>query len=102
METSTQTKMKIRLFGAFRNLLPNSSEEAELSIDVPRHVQTIGELKSFLKEHWSTHVPTSGATFDPSSLVQKSVFANERAVLTDDTPLALEQKVALLPPVSGG
>ena len=108
-------KIKIRLFGAFRNLEP--SGEMELSVD--ESVTTIGALKTHLAHHWtssdgasgiSTNGATNGATssasaglsFDVVALLQKSAMANESEILFDAQALAGHETLAILPPVSGG
>ncbi len=81
--------MTIRLFGAFRNL----QSEPEITID-PQGASTVGELRTLLAAKFA------GASFDAVSLLSKSAIANDREVLSDASPLS--DRLALLPPVSGG
>jgi molybdopterin converting factor small subunit len=81
--------MTIRLFGAFRNL----QSEPEISIDASG-AKTVGELRAILARQFA------GASFDAVGLLAKSAIANDREVLNDESPVS--DRLALLPPVSGG
>lgn len=82
--------MTIRLFGAFRNL--QNDPELKLETDA----KTVRELRQALAKHFSDVKPG----FDAVGLLAKSAIANEKEVLQDTSPVS--DRLALLPPVSGG
>lgn len=87
--------MSVRLFGAFRNL----QSEPEIRLDVPESVKTIGDLRAHLGQYFKT---LSNPTFDAAGLLTKSAIANDRQVLQDEMKYDRTDRLALLPPVSGG
>lgn len=87
-------RMTLRLFGAFRNL----QSEPELSIEIPTGIKTIGDLRQILAAHLGALTPG----FDAAGLLAKSAIANDREVLQDDASFQASDRLALLPPVSGG
>lgn len=86
-------QIRVRMFGAFRNLVP----EGELQVEVPEKLSVAG-LKIVLGEKFST-LPSS---YDVARLLSNSVFANESRILKDSEEIHNETTLALLPPVSGG
>jgi molybdopterin converting factor small subunit len=87
------SQIRVRMFGAFRNLVP----EGELQVEVPENLSVAG-LKIVLGEKFSTF-PSS---YDVTRLLSNSVFANENRILKDFEKIHNEITLALLPPVSGG
>lgn|GEM_PF-576778 len=92
-------RIKIRLFGAFRNL----ESSGEIEIDLQEGVTTIGALKNQLADHWgSSRGAAAGTSFDVAALLKKSAMANDHEILFDEHALAGQESLAILPPVSGG
>ncbi len=85
-------KVKVRLFGAFRDLGADPLVEVELPQDA-----VVADLRDALHRRWSAEQ----AGFNPG-LLRCSAFADETQVLREREPLADGATVAILPPVSGG
>lgn len=91
---TSDSSMTIRLFGAFRNL----HSEPDLKIAIPENARTIGDLRGLLAAHFSS----ANAGFDAAGLLSKSAIANDREILLDTASFTNADRLALLPPVSGG
>lgn len=89
--------VRIKLFGIFRTMSPNSEVEIHVPLRAP-----VSELKMELERHWE------GKSFcgDLKSLLSRSVFADEVRVLGNsevfDPQKAGTSVLSLLPPVCGG
>jgi molybdopterin converting factor small subunit len=92
---SDLVQIRIRLFGAFRNLVPTG--EIQMSV-VPE--QTLLGLRIELGHYFRA----LNSSFDSAALLDKSVFANDRSILRDSDQLQVKENTtyALLPPVCGG
>lgn len=78
--------MRVKAFGIAKEILGNSSLYIE-----PNTVSTVGELKNFLYERY------------PEMLHLKTMaIAVNQSYATDDTNLADEAEIVIIPPVSGG
>jgi molybdopterin converting factor small subunit len=85
--------LKIRLFGAFRNLY--FSNEVELKICEKSTVRDVKlALASVLKN--------SDLNFDVSSLISRSVLADHEKILNDEDLIEKDVCLSVLPPVCGG
>ena len=93
--TTVSTQATLRLFGAFRNL----QADPELRLEIPESVATIGDLREHLSQHFKQ---TPATTFDALGLLKKSAIANDKQVLDDHAQFNRADRLALLPPVSGG
>ena len=87
------SQIRIRIFGAFRNIFP----EGELQVEVSEKL-TVAGLKIMLGEKFA-NIPSS---YDITCLLSNSVFANESRILENSEEIQKETTLALLPPVSGG
>ena len=87
------TEIKVRLFGAFRNL----KTDPEILVSVPKAPITLADFRTYLR--LKLH---SAEGFDAVGLLEKSVIANDTTVLSDSDFVHLQDNLALLPPVSGG
>lgn len=85
-------KVHLSLFGAFREFEP----AAEVTLELP-HGARVADLRAALdahaRNHWPNHRP---------SLLERSAFASETAVLRDAEVVPEDGRMAILPPVSGG
>ncbi len=84
-------QIKIRLYGALRDGVKNS--ECVLHVDAPI-------LVSEVKERISSVFDTQDLSW--LAVLNDSVLANERMILTEDTLLSADDSLAVLPPVCGG
>ena len=90
---SSELVLKIRLFGAFRNLA--LSNEVEVKICKKSTVRDVKlKLISVLK--------SANASFDVASLVAHSVLADSVRILEDSDQIEKELCLSVLPPVCGG
>lgn len=87
------TKIKIRLFGAFRKYVP----EGIIVIPID-NILTAKELKKNI----NTYLIENVVGYNESSLVFESAIATDAEIIQDDTVLNNCQNLALLPPVCGG
>lgn len=78
-------QVRVRLFGRYRELAPDSS----VSLDLPA-AATVGVLVQALHA-WS-----------PEKLPERPVVAVNRATAPDGQALAPGDEIALIPPVAGG
>jgi len=86
-------KVKVRLFGAFRQV--GSEPVLELLLEPGARVEHAREaLHGLLQRRYPG--------FKGADLVQQSAFADSERVLSDETPLSPESEIAILPPVCGG
>jgi hypothetical protein len=84
------SEIKIRLFGAFRNL----QTEPELSVEVSGLPIKVSQLKEEIEKLWYKQ----NLSFDAVGLLKKSVLATEHQVLQDDEQVGGQERLALLPP----
>ncbi len=84
--------VRIQLFGALRDASP----DAYIDLQTPDQ-GTIAGVREALLQHLSEHAPQIRA-----SLVQRSAFASDEAILRDHDALPADGRLAVLPPVSGG
>jgi molybdopterin converting factor small subunit len=87
----TQT-VTIRLFGAFRNYIPEPSVTLEVV-----EGSTAGVVRKNLEEYFLTH----SENFD-SKIITESMLATEDTVLELDDVVPEGISLAILPPVCGG
>lgn len=85
-------KITLQLFGRFREF----SAAPEIALDLPG-VSTVAEFRAafdaWAGAHWPGYAP---------ALLKASAIATESTLLRADSPLPVEGRLALLPPVSGG
>jgi molybdopterin converting factor small subunit len=95
-------EVKIRLFGAFRNLRPQ--QEPELEISITNETVTVSQFKEHLAAKLRDSLATAPeqSSFDLIGLLQKSAIANDTAFLLETDHVRAGDRLALLPPVSGG
>ena len=86
-------QLKIKLFGAFRKYGNGEAIPLELSEPI-----SISELKNAL----SQKLQELHSGFDQSELLNESVFADDTAILMQDTVIEKSGEVSVLPPVCGG
>ena len=85
--------LRVRLFGAFRNL--SESNEVELKVFGKATIHDIkNELASVLKN--------TDANFDIGKLLSRSVVADQDHILEDSDVIEHETYLSILPPVCGG
>lgn len=93
-ETSPPTRVRLRLFGAFRDV----ARGAELTVEVPFGT-TVAGLRSHVKHALARTVPARGR----EQLVDISAFASDTGILPESHLLAdADVCLSLLPPVCGG
>ena len=93
-ETSATTRVRLRLFGAFRDV----ARGGELTLDVPPGT-TVANLRAHVKEELARAVPTRRHV----ELVDLSALASESAILPESHPLGDgDVCLSILPPVCGG
>lgn len=93
-ETSPPTRVRLRLFGAFRDV----GRGEELSLEVPPGT-TVARLRTFVKEALARAVPSRRH----DQLVDLSALASDSAILAESHLLGgAEVCLAILPPVCGG
>ncbi len=84
-------QIKIRLYGSLRDGVQKS--EGVLRVNAPI-------LVSEVKERVSSVFDTQDLSW--LAVLNDSVLANERMILTEDTLLSADDSLAVLPPVCGG
>lgn len=87
------TTIEIRLFGAFRDLWPESSCRVEIT-----QRATVAEVKNSLRGLLESVSPRDGRIGD---LISRSALATAARVLTDADEVS-GKEFAILPPVCGG
>ena len=93
-ETSPRTRVRLRLFGAFRDVALGE----ELTVEVPSGT-TVASLRSHVKEALARRVP--GRRHD--QLVDLSALASDSAILPESHLLRdADVCLSILPPVCGG
>lgn len=85
-------KVHIELFGALRE----ADARGHVELDVPAQA-TIAMLREALQAYLAEHAPHVRGT-----LVQRSAFASDEAILQNDHTVPDNGRLAVLPPVSGG
>lgn len=92
MRVTGEIVLSIQPFGAFHSwITPDTPLEIRLPHGARLH-DARHMLCAALKERG----------FDQDALVARAVFADDQAILPDDTPLAQNMTLAVLPPVCGG
>ena len=84
-------KIKLQLFGAFRNY------GNEVSITLPK-----GSIIANLRPELLTIFSDKELGFDKQNLINSSRFANDETILDEDSLINENDNLAILPPVSGG
>lgn len=93
-EASARTRVRLRLFGAFREV----ARGEELTVEVPAGT-TVASLRSHLKEALARTVPARRH----DQLVDLSALASDSAILPESHLLGdTEVCLSILPPVCGG
>jgi molybdopterin converting factor small subunit len=92
LEAPALTRVRLRLFGAFRQVAP------ELMVEVPRGT-TVAELRRHVKQA----LARTGRAAADDDLVELSAVASDAEILSDSDRLGGgDVSLALLPPVCGG
>ena len=86
-------KIRLRLFGAFRDCEPGG----EIEIEVAPGADVAG-----LRMAFDAHARAAWGARYPAGLLKVSAFASETDVLDEQQSLAGLHGLAVLPPVSGG
>ncbi len=93
-DTSARTRVRLRLFGAFREVAGGG----ELMLEVPTGT-TVANLRRHLKEVLARTVPARRH----DQLVDLSALASDSAILPESHPLGdADVCLSILPPVCGG
>jgi molybdopterin converting factor small subunit len=91
-ERSAPTRVRLRLFGAFRQVAP------ELTLEVPRDT-TVADLRRHVKEALTRAYPAAG----DDDLVDLSAVASDTEILAESHLLGGgDVSLSILPPVCGG
>ncbi|HYX36071.1 MAG TPA: MoaD/ThiS family protein [Oligoflexus sp.] len=86
-------EINIRLFGAFRDFAQNPMVMLECAPGT-----SIAELRQQMQSRLENMRPGAGV----DDLLKQSVFADERAILSEEFRLERSQELAVIPPVCGG
>jgi len=82
----------LQLFGRFREFSPTP----EVALDFPG-IATVGEFReafdAWAKANWPGY---------PPALLQSAAIATDSSLLRANSPLPVDGRLAVLPPVSGG